>query len=206
MKEQYEFEQLRELRNLQETETENPYTGNEEDHSDEVDNQKLNIRDVIKDIIIVVVIVGVIGFFVKPIIVEGASMNPTLQDGNYLLISKQSYHFGEPERGDIIVFPHHENAGDSLYIKRVIAIPGDHLEIHDGNVYINGELQDEDYIKSGAVTEGSVDLVIPEGQIFVMGDNRENSSDSRYFGTVNIEEVTGEVFVRLWPLSEIGRP
>ena len=151
-------------------------------------------------------IVLLIGFFVKPIIVEGASMNPTLQDDDYLLISRQSYTFGEPERGDIIVFPHHESTEDSLYIKRVIAIPGDHLEIHDGNVYINGELQYEDYIKSGAITEGYVNLVIPEGQVFVMGDNRENSSDSRYFGTVNIEEVTGEVFVRLWPLSEIGRP
>ena len=172
----------------------------------ENDGQKLKIKDVIRDLIIVVAIVLLIGFFVKPIIVEGASMNPTLQDDDYLLISRQSYTFGEPERGDIIVFPHHESTEDSLYIKRVIAIPGDHLEIHDGNVYINGELQYEDYIKSGAITEGYVNLIIPEGQVFVMGDNRENSSDSRYFGTVNIEEVTGEVFVRLWPLSEIGRP
>lgn len=177
-----------------------------EERYTEKDDQKLRLKDVLKDILIVVAVVVVIGFFVKPIIVEGASMNPTLQNKDYLLISKQSYTFGDPERGDIIVFPHHESTGDSLYIKRVIAIPGDHLEIYGGDVYINGELQNEEYIKSGAVTEGYIDLVIPEGQVFVMGDNRENSSDSRYFGTVSIEEVTGEVFVRLWPLSEIGRP
>ena len=75
----------------------------------ENDGQKLKIKDVIRDLIIVVAIVLLIGFFVKPIIVEGASMNPTLQDDDYLLISKQSYTFGEPERGDIIVFPHHES-------------------------------------------------------------------------------------------------
>lgn len=169
--------------------------------------EPISAKDIIKDIIIVFAIVFVIGFFIKPIIVEGTSMIPTLENKDYLLISKQSYRFGEPERGDIIVFPHDEGGGEtSLYVKRVIALPGDHLEIAKGNVYINGERQEESYLKEGTETEGLVDLEIPEGEVFVMGDNRGNSSDSRFFGTVSIEKITGEVFFRLLPLKNIGRP
>lgn len=163
------------------------------------------MKGFIKDLIIIIVIVLGISFFFKPIIVKGESMVPTLENKDYLVINRQAYKFGEPERGDIVVFPHEESTGeDRLYIKRVVALPGDHLVIKNGSVYRNGTKLTESYIQSGAVTEGDIDYVIPKGEIFVMGDNRENSSDSRYFGTVSIEDVTGEVVVRLLPFSKIG--
>lgn len=163
------------------------------------------MKGFIKDIIIIMVVVLGISFFVKPIIVKGESMVPTLENKDYLIINRQAYNFGEPERGDIIVFPHEESTGeDRLYIKRVVALPGDHLVIKDGSVYRNGSKLIESYIPNGARTDGDIDYVIPEGEIFVMGDNRENSADSRYFGTVAIEDVTGEVIVRLLPFSKIG--
>lgn len=162
------------------------------------------MKDLIKDILLVIVIALLISFLIKPIIVKGSSMYPTLEENDYLIISKQAYKIGEPERGDIVVFPHEEDYGDDpLYIKRVIALPGDHLEIEDGKVYINGNLQQEDYI-NGNFTVGDIDYVIPEDEIYVMGDNRGNSSDSRAFGTVDIEDVTGEVLVRLYPFNKIG--
>lgn len=163
------------------------------------------MKEFIKDIVIVIVVVVIIGFFIKPIIVDGNSMVPTLHSKDYVIINKQAYNFGEPERGDIVVFPHLEGSGETrLYIKRVIALPGDHLEINNGNVYLNGKEQSEDYIPEEAQTEGNIDYVISDGEIFVMGDNRENSSDSRYFGTVAIEDVTGKVFFRLLPFGDMG--
>lgn len=163
------------------------------------------MKEFLKDIAIILVIVLGISFFIKPIIVKGSSMVPTLENKDYLLINKQAYNFGKPERGDIVVFPHEEGTGTkNLYIKRVIAIPGDKLEIKNGKVYINNEEQTENYIQNGAITSGNIDYIIPKGEIFVMGDNRENSSDSRYFGTVTIDDVTGEVMVRLLPFNKIG--
>lgn len=155
-----------------------------------------------KDIIIVAVVVAAVSFFIKPIIVEGVSMLPTLESRDYLLVNRQAYNIGKPERGDIVVFPHEEGVDEKLYIKRVIGLPGDHLVIRDGKVYINDKLMKEDYIAED-YTSGDIDYMIPAGRIFVMGDNRGNSSDSRFFGTVKIDEVLGEAFVRLYPFSKI---
>ena len=155
-----------------------------------------------KDIIVVAVVVLAISFFIKPIVVQGISMLPTLETKDYLLVSRQAYNFGEPERGDIVVFPHEEGTEETYYIKRIIALPGDHLVIKDGKVYINNKVMNEDYIAED-YTSGDIDYKIPEGRIFVMGDNRGSSSDSRYFGTVKIDEVLGEAFVRLFPFSKI---
>ena len=155
-----------------------------------------------KDIVLLVVLLLVVSFFIKPIIVEGVSMLPTLESKDYLIVSKQSYNFGEPERGDIVVFPHDEGIDEKLYVKRVIGLPEDHIVIEDGNVYINNKKLNEDYIAEN-YTSGDIDLVIPKGRIFVMGDNRGNSSDSRFFGTVKIDEVLGEAVVRLFPFSKI---
>lgn len=160
------------------------------------------VKELLKDLAVVVVVVLCVGFFIKPIVVDGESMLPTLESKDYLLISRQAYTFGEPEHGDIVVFPHKEGTDEKLYIKRVIALPGDHLTIQNGNVYINGVTLNEEYI-DGADTSGDIDYVIPEGRIFVMGDNRNNSSDSRFFGTVKIDDVIGEAFVRLYPFSKI---
>lgn len=163
-------------------------------------------KGLIRDIIIVAAIVGLLLFFIKPIIVKQTSMLPTLQENNYLFLSRQAYTFGEPERGDIVVFPHQDGEEEELYIKRIIGLPGDVINIKDGKVYVNGKAEDDSYTKDG-VTPGSVkDFKVPKGQLYVMGDNRVVSIDSRdpSVGTVKIDDVTGQAIFRLWPFSEIG--
>lgn len=156
----------------------------------------------IRDIGIAMLIVLAITTFIKPTIVHGTSMNPTLQDGDYLLVSKQAYTFHEPERGEIVIFPVGEE--QKLYIKRVIGLPGDVITIESGEVYVNGNVNSQDYTLDG-YTSGDIDsLVVPEGELFVLGDNRLNSIDSREIGTQKIDDVKGVAFVRLWPLNEIG--
>ena len=171
------------------------------------------MKSLIRDIIIAVVIVLVITAIIKPTIVRESSMEPTLYDGNYVLVNKMAYKFGKVERGDIIVFHSDlkadEGAGDSdgnkLLIKRIIGIPGDTVKIEKGKVYINGELQKEDYIAEGGTPGDVEDTKVPEGKLFVMGDHRLVSVDSRSpeVGLVDQERLVGEAFVRLWPLNEI---
>lgn len=155
------------------------------------------------EIIIVVAIVAGVMVFIKPVVVNGISMEPNLQNKNYILLSRQAYRLSQPKHGQIVVFP--VDSGE-LYIKRVIGIPGDRITIKDGNVYINGKKENQSFTKDG-YTIGSIDaLRVPEGKIFVMGDNRQNSEDSRFeeVGMRNIKDVTGVALIRLWPLNEIG--
>lgn len=172
------------------------------------DKLKKEIIDWIKTIAISLVLAFLIVQVIKPTIVSGESMYPTLNDRDYLILNRLSYKFGEIERGDIIVFKTNlkqDNGKEKDLIKRVIAIPGDHLVIEDSKVYINDELIDEPYIHN-AYTSGDIDIVIPENKIFAMGDNRENSKDSRSedVGLVDENDILGEVMVRLLPISNIG--
>ena len=170
------------------------------------EKKKYGAKGLIRDIIIVAAIVGLIMIFIKPIIVKQTSMLPTLQENNYLFLSRQAYNLGEPKRGDILVFPHNEGEEEELYIKRVIGRPGDKITIKGGTVYINGKAEDDHYTKDGT-TPGSVsNFAVPEGQLYVMGDNRVVSIDSRdpSVGTVKIDDITGKAIFRLWPFSEIG--
>ena len=137
--------------------------------------------------------------------VEGSSMYPTLNSGDNLITSKISYKLSEPERGDIIVLEAPDSPGDD-YIKRIIGLPDDHLQIQDGKVYINGKLLDEPYL-NGIPTEGDEDLVIPSGYYFVMGDNRDESRDSRAdkVGVISRNSIVGKSVFRLFPFSNFGR-
>ena len=166
-----------------------------------------------RDLAIACCIALIIMVFIKPTIVQERSMQPTLYANNYILLSRQAYLFSEPRPGDIIVFnstlPLNENDpnnGNKLLIKRVIAVYGDTITIIDGHVYINGELQYEPYI-IGTETPGHViDKVIPRGTVFVMGDNRPQSIDSRSarLGVIDISDIVGKAFFRLHPFSEMG--
>lgn len=166
------------------------------------------MKGLIKEILIAVVIAFIIMQFVKPTIVKEASMQTTLYENNYILLNKQAYNFGEPQRGDIIVFHTGlklENGKEKMLIKRVIGLPGETIKIAEGKVYINDKELMEDYTKDG-YTDGWIDsLTIPEGELFVMGDNRLVSVDSRVeeVGCVNIDQVLGKAFVRLYPFNEI---
>ncbi|SHJ84796.1 signal peptidase I [Paramaledivibacter caminithermalis] len=163
----------------------------------------------IKTIIISIVIALVITTFIRPTLVKGQSMYPTLEPNNYLIINKIPYIIHEPERGDIIVFKSSLKTLDGKekdLIKRVIAIEGDRIAVKDGKLYINGEEIKEDYI-NGDFTTGDIELQVPEDQVFVMGDNRGNSLDSRdpRVGTVDIHTIRGKVLVRLFPFNKIGK-
>jgi signal peptidase I len=165
------------------------------------------MKELIRDIVIVILVAVCIIMLVKPIIVKKTSMEPTLYENDYLMVSKQAYTiFGEPERGDIVVFPHVEGNVTELYIKRVIGLPGESVTITNGLVYINGEPLTEEYTKDG-VTFGEVtDYLVPSGKVYVLGDNREVSVDSRSeaVGCVDIDEITGKALLRVFPFGKFG--
>lgn len=172
------------------------------------DSIKREIIDWTKTIVISLVLAFLIVQVIKPTIVSGESMYPTLNDRDYLILNRMAYKFGDIDRGDIIVFKsdlRQDNGKTKDLIKRVIAIPGDHLIIKNSQVYINGEVQNEPYIHN-EYTSGDIDVVIPQNEVFVMGDNRENSRDSRSsdVGLVNEDDIIGEVMIRLLPLNKIG--
>tara|TARA_Y100001933_G_C18901483_1_gene522730 strand:+ start:321 stop:842 length:522 start_codon:yes stop_codon:yes gene_type:complete len=159
--------------------------------------------------IIIALIVGlVLTVIVRPILVKGHSMEPTLGDNNYLLIEQVSYQMGHPNSGDIIVFKSDLFSNDGSQrdlIKRVIGRSGDHVEIHDGQVFLNEKRLDEKYLKE-RWTGGTIDLFVPPDCVFVMGDNRNNSMDSRSteVGLVHEKQIRGRVLIRLFPVSRFG--
>ena len=139
--------------------------------------------------------------------VSGESMETTLSDGDHLIVDKISYRFNEPQRYDIIVFPYPEDPSRH-YIKRIIGLPGETVQIIDGYVYINGELLDEHYGNAVMNNAGiaAEPITLGEDEYFVLGDNRNSSSDSREPSVGNIEEsqLIGRAWMRVWPLSGLG--
>ncbi len=166
---------------------------------------KKEIFEWIKEIVIALIIVAFITTFIGQMTnVVGQSMVPTLNDSDRLIVEKLTKRFGEYDRYDIIVFPHEK---DILYIKRIIALPNDKVDIKDGKVFVNDEPIDDKYVFEEIDKYGdSLPLTVPEGQYFVLGDNRNNSYDSRYLdvGTIKREDIIGKAVFRLWPLSKIG--
>jgi len=163
----------------------------------------------IKDIVIAALVALLIMTFIKPTIVKESSMQPTLYANNYIFLSKQAYLFSEPQRGDIVVFHSDLTTADGhekLLIKRIIGLPGDKITISEGEVYINDTMLEEPYI-NGNETKGFIDgLTILDNEVFVMGDNRGVSTDSRdtRVGTVPISIIVGKAFFRLYPFDSIG--
>lgn len=148
-------------------------------------------------------------FLMQPHQVKGSSMYPVFKDKEYLLTDKITYRRGEPNYGDVIVFkaPVNENFD---FIKRVIAIPGQMVMIKNGQVFIDGKMLNEYYLSSDVVTrpgqfllEGEGYLVQP-GEIMVLGDNRDHSSDSRDWGPISEQNIVGRVFFRYWPSNVVG--
>lgn len=170
-----------------------------------------NAKEWIKDISIALIIGAIILFFIMPTVVREHSMENTLFENDYLFVGRQHYRLlGKPyERGDIIVFKSElllPNGKEKLLVKRVIAVPGDRVEIKDGLVILNGEALEEKYTKDG-YTNGSMDeIVVPEGTVFVLGDNRQNSADSRdpRIGCIDMTTVKGKALIRLFPFNKIG--
>ncbi|MBI5077231.1 signal peptidase I [Candidatus Falkowbacteria bacterium] len=157
------------------------------------------------------IIIPVRYFLIQPFYVKGASMEPSFFDHEYLIIDEIGYRFGEPKRGDIVVFKYPKDP--SLYfIKRIIGLPGETVEIADSKVYIHPAepgapkfiLDEENYLSSEVNTFGNKTWVLGADDYYVLGDNRESSLDSRTFGPVFRELIVGKVWFRGWPVARVG--
>ncbi len=198
---------------------------------------RLHVRGAVRELIETAIFIVLVFFIVRGIVqnfkIEGSSMEPTLHTGQYILVNKLIYFhfdlnaplrllpgqeelpqriiypFHQPQRGDIVVFEYPKDVTKD-YIKRVIGLPGDQIEIRDGQVFVNGQALDQPYLQ-GAPTYcvagyacQSDSLTVPEGHIFVMGDNRANSSDSREWGPLPFDRVVGKAWVIYYPLADWG--
>lgn len=148
-------------------------------------------------------------FLVQPHEIKGSSMEPNFHNNEYILTDKISYKFREPQRGEVIIFKAPTN-NEVDYIKRVIGLPGDRIKVQDGFVYVNEMKLNESYLADktpllpGSSMQEGVEITIPPDHIFVMGDNRPHSSDSREFGPVSFNLIIGHAIFRYWPLPEMG--
>jgi signal peptidase I len=157
-------------------------------------------RDLIETILMAVVLFLLLNAATSRVRVYNISMQPTLYEGNLLVVNKLAYKLGEPKRGDIIVF-HYQGTVTEDYIKRVIGLPGDIVEIGGGTVRVNGQAITEPYIAELPGYTGT--WKVPEGELFVLGDNRNHSSDSHDWGFVEQEWVVGRAIIVYWPLDRI---
>ena len=160
-------------------------------------------------------------FLIQAFYIPSGSMETTLDIGDRVLVNKLSYRVHDVNRGDLVVFEANEGAGDcgqpvsdaaasasesgiKDLIKRVIGLPGDTINCKGGVLYRNGNPVKEPYLDPGTKTESCTRTTVPQGELFVMGDNRENSQDSRVFGPIERSDVVGRAFVRIWPLNHTG--
>ncbi len=161
----------------------------------------LLVREVVETIILTLFIFWMVNAVTGRFRIEGHSMEPTLHEGQYVLINKLAYSLDEPQRGDIIVleFP---NDPSRDFIKRIIGLPGDSVEIGDQRVMVNGEVLDEPYIKAPPSYSGS--WIVPQGSFFVLGDNRNNSHDSHSWSFLPRDEIVGKAWLIYWGPADWG--
>jgi signal peptidase I len=169
---------------------------------------KTFLIEILITLILALAIFFIIQSTIQSSVVKHDSMEPNLHEGQRIIISKIVYNFNEPERGDIIVFPNPNNPEEE-YVKRIIGLPGETVEIVDGIVHIHQadgnilELDESDYIVDPAECDYYGDI-IPEGEYFVLGDNRNNSYDSRRGWTVPRDDIIGKAWLLIWPFSDFG--
>jgi signal peptidase I len=162
-----------------------------------------------RDIAIAIVLCLIVVQFIRPTIVNGSSMEDTLHDRDYLLVNKQANKADELKYGDIIVFHSDLTTAENVemkLIKRVIGVPGDRVYIKDGSVYVNDTALDDAYTKEGYTAGDMEEVTVPGGAVFVMGDNRQNSEDSRFsaVGFVTEDRLVGRAFFRVMPFRDFG--
>lgn len=176
----------------------------DKDAQDEKAKEKNIAKEILEWIISAVIAIAVVfllqTYVIQPVRVEGASMEPTLYNNERMLVSKFTYRFNEIERGDIVV-THFPNDKDN-YVKRIIGLEGDKIKSLNGQLYINDEQVDEPYIKDKMLVDFK-ETIIPEGRYFVMGDNRNNSRDSRSVGFLDKSMIMGKVQMVIWPIGEV---
>lgn len=174
------------------------------------------VREIVETLLLAALIFFLVRLVVLNFRVDGQSMTPNLENEQMLLVNRNAYQFLDwqgntfypfdpPERGDIVVF-NPPTESEKPYIKRIIGLPGDEVTFSNGQVYVNGKMLEEDYIEDRTRCQRNdyCDVIVPEGSIFVLGDHRSNSSDSRVFGPVPIENVIGKAWLSYWPINDIG--
>jgi signal peptidase I len=159
-------------------------------------------REIIETLLLTLLIFWVVNTITGRFRIEGSSMLPTMHEGEYVLINKLSYFLDQPERGDIIVLNYPRDPSRD-FIKRIIGTPGDNIEVKDQTVYINDVALTEPYINAAPNYKGS--WTVPADQFFVLGDNRNNSSDSHNWGFVARDEIVGKGWVVYWPVTDMQR-
>ena len=160
---------------------------------------KATILQILATLIVALLIFFGVQAIIESRVVEGSSMEANLYNGQRLIVVKAAYWFGEPQRGDVVIFTHPLDPERTL-VKRVIGLPGEQIEIKNGVVYIDGSPLDEPYVKG--TTSSLSRMEVPEGYCFVMGDNRQASSDSRSWGAIPEDSIIGRVWLLYWPLSD----
>lgn len=160
--------------------------------------------EVLKTIAIAAIVVfGIRMFLFQPFLVSGASMDPNISQNNYLIIDELTYRFRAPMRGEVIVFRYPGDAS-TFYIKRIMGLPGEQVDIAGGALFINGKKIDESEYLKGTGTSGTVHVTLDSNHYFVMGDNRGNSYDSRAWGPLDKKYVVGRALFRLFPFNRIS--
>ena len=165
--------------------------------------------EITKIVLIALIIVLPIRYFLfQPFFVDGQSMDPSFEDGDYLIVDELSYRLRSPARGEVIVFEYPKDPSQR-YIKRIIGLPEETIEITNGKIYITNtvgrtELNESVYLPS-VYTTGALRVSLDEKEYFVLGDNRSASSDSRRWGTLPRENIIGQVFFRAWPVNSLSK-
>lgn len=159
------------------------------------------LRDLVETLVLTLIIFFVVNALTGRFQVRGSSMEPSLHTGQYLIVSKLSYRLGQPQRGDIVVFEPPNGTGED-YIKRIVGLPGEQVEVRDGSVWINGYRLEEPYVASRTPYSGS--WLLGADEYFVLGDNRANSSDSHSWGPLPEENIVGKAWLCYWPPEHWG--
>ncbi|MBO8137732.1 MAG: signal peptidase I [Desulfotomaculum sp.] len=169
-------------------------------------NKKSPIREIIESVVIAVILAVIIRtFIVEPFYIPSGSMEPTLMINDRIIVSKVSYYFGEPERGDIVVFKYPKDPSKN-FVKRLIGKPGDVVELRSSKLYVNGQEVPENYLLPGIRYADYGPVKIPDGHYLMLGDNRNNSEDSRYWGFLPEDLIIGKAVLIYWPIDRIGVP
>jgi len=181
---------------------ENPLTETTPSHPKRTTTQAVIqiLWEIVQTLLLAALLYFVIDSFIGRVRVQNISMQPTLHAQELIMVNKLAYRLGEVQRGDVIVFHYPLNPQED-FIKRVIGLPGDTVTIQNRQVMVNGIVLKEDYIAEPPTYSG--EWLVPEGKLFVLGDNRNESSDSHRWGFVPMEEVVGRAIVVYWPLSEL---